>query len=312
MATVTPQLIRELRDRTQAGMTDCKNALVEAEGDIDKAVEVILKKGLAKVAKRASAVAMEGEIRATLLDNDRAGVLVEVNIQTDFAAKNDKFRAFVDDVNALAVSATSLDGLLKTKMATGKTIEATRDELIAAIGEKIEVRRFARVALSVPAGRVHSYVHMNGKIGVLLLAEAESDAVAKHAAFLKFVDDTAMQVAAMSPAYLDRTQVPEAELAKQREIFVEQIKGDPKPKPEAAWPKIIEGKVAKWYTEVCLVDQQSVIETNKSVEEVRAEAAKQAGGSIKLLGFVRFALGEGLQKKEDDFAAEAQRMAGTA
>ncbi len=311
MAAVTPQLIRDLRERTQAGMSDCKNALVEAQGDIDKAVEIILKKGLAKVAKRATAVAMEGEIRATILENGRAGVLVEINIQTDFAAKNDKFRAFVDDTNAAAVKVKSLDELLKAKLPNGKTVEATRDELIAAIGEKIEVRRFARLNLEAPAGRIHSYVHMNGKIGVLLATAAETEAVASHPAFVKFVDDVAMQVAAMSPAYLDRTQVPEAELAKQREIYVEQIKGDPKPKPEAAWPKIIEGKVAKWYTEICLVDQQSVIETNKSVEEVRAEAAKAAGGSVKLLGFVRFALGEGLQKKEDDFAAEAKRMAGT-
>jgi len=311
MATVTPQLIRELRERTQAGMTDCKNALVEAGADIDKAVEIILKKGLAKVAKRASAVAMEGEIRAEILDGGRAGVLVEINIQTDFAAKNDKFQAFLNDVNAVAPKFKSLEELLQAPLATGKSVEATRDELIAAIGEKIEVRRFARMELSAPAGRVHSYVHMHGKIGVLLAAEAESDAVAKHPAFLKFVDDIAMQVAAMTPTYLDRTQVPEPEVAKQREIYVEQLKGDPKPKPEQAWPKIIEGKVAKWYTEVCLVDQASVIETNKSVEEVRAEAAKEAGGAIKLLGFVRFALGEGLQKKQDDFAAEAKRMAGT-
>jgi len=311
MATVTPQLIRELRDRTQAGMTDCKNALVEADGNVDKAVEIILKKGLAKAAKRASAVATEGEIRAAILDDGRAGVMVEVNIQTDFAAKNEKFKAFVDEVNKLAAKVNSLDELLQSTLATGKTVKATQEELTGAIGEKIDVRRFARVELTAAAGRVHSYVHMNGKIGVLLVTEAENAAVASHPAFAKFIDDTAMQIAAMSPLYLDRSQVAASDLDKQREIFVEQIKSDPKPKPEAAWPKIVEGKVAKWYTEVCLVDQPSVIVSDKSVEEMRAQAAKEAGGSIKLVRFIRFALGEGLQKKEDDFAAEARRMAGT-
>lgn len=308
MASVTPQLIRELRERTAAGMTDCKNALVEAEGDIDKAVEIILKKGKAKSAKRASATATEGEIRANMAADGRTGTLVEINIQTDFAARNDKFKAFVDEVAGIAGKVANIDELLASKMAAGKTVAETRDELVATIGEKIDVRRLQRLTLSVPVGCVHSYVHMNGKIGVLLATEAENDAVLKHEAFAKFVDDTAMQIAAMSPFYLDRTQVPAADVEKQKEIFADQLKEEGK--PEKAWPKIIEGKVNKWYTDICVVDQNSVIENGKSVDEVRAEAAKAAGGSIKLLGFVRFQLGEGLSRAEEDFAEEAKKMAG--
>ncbi|MCU0692169.1 MAG: translation elongation factor Ts [Polyangiaceae bacterium] len=309
MATVTPQLIRELRERTQAGMADCKNALVEAEGDVEKAVEIILKKGLAKSAKRAGAVATEGEIRATISDDGRFGVLVEVNIQTDFAARNDKFQQFLTDVRTLASQVRSHTELLEARIpSTGKTVAVTRDELIAMIGEKIDVRRFARIELAAPAGRVHSYVHLNGKIGVLLEVAAATDAVAQHEAFLKFVDDTAMQIAAMSPVYLDSKQVPQVEIDRQTEIFSEQVKGEGK--PEKAWPKIVDGKLSKWYTEVCLVDQNSVIENGKSVDQVRAEAAQAAGGAIKLLSFVRFQLGEGLARKDDDFAQEAQKMAG--
>ena len=310
MAKVSPQLIRELRERTAAGMTDCKNALVEADGDIDKAVELILKAGKAKSAKRASATAAEGEIRAAMAADARTGALVEVNIQTDFAARNDKFKAFVEEIEVLAKDLKSLDELLAAKMAAGKTVAETRDELIATIGEKIDVRRFVRLDLTADAGCIHSYVHMNGKIGVLLAAEAENDAVAKHEAFMKFVDDTAMQIAAMTPLYLDRTEVPATDIEKQKEIFLEQIKGEEKPKPEKAWPMIIEGKVNKCYTEICLVDQNSVIENGKSIDTVRGEAAKAAGGSIKLLGFVRFQLGDGLTKQEEDFAEEAKKMAG--
>jgi elongation factor Ts len=149
---------------------------------------------------------------------------------------------------------------------------------------------------------------MNGKIGVLLAVAAETVEVAKHAAFLKFVDDTAMQIAAMTPTYLDRSEVPAADLAKQKEIYEAQLRDEGK--PEKAWPKIIEGKVAKWYTEICLVDQESVVDNTKSIEQARAAAAKEAGGNIRLVKFLRYQLGEGIAKKEDDFAAEAKKMAG--
>jgi elongation factor Ts len=308
MGKVTPQLIRELRERTAAGMTDCKNALVEAEGDVEKAVEIILKQGKVKSAKRASATATEGEIRASITEDHRTGSLIEVNIQTDFAARNDKFKAFVEELANMAMNAKNLEDLLAQTMSNGKVASEYRDELIATIGEKIDVRRMRHLAMDSAFGCIHSYVHMNGKIGVLLATEAENDDVAKHEAFLKLVDDTAMQIAAMGPICLDRTQVAEAEIEKQKEIFTEQLKGENK--PEQAWPKIVEGKVNKWFTEVCLVDQMSVIDSGKSVDEVRAQAAKEAGGNIKFLGFIRYQLGEGLTRVEEDFAEEAKRMAG--
>jgi elongation factor Ts len=309
MAQVTAQLVKELRERTQAGMADCKNALVEAEGDIEKAVEIILKKGLAKSAKRAGAVATEGEIRTWVAPDGRYGVMVEVNIQTDFAARNENFKQFVGAMLELAKSSPTGADLSQAQMlGTGKTVTQTRDELIATIGEKVDVRRWARTDLSAPAGRVHSYLHMNGKIGVLLEVAAENPDVAKHEAFMKYIDDTAMQIAAMSPQYLDRSRVAEDAIAKQREIYEAQLKEENK--PEKAWPKIIEGKVHKWYTEVCLLDQDSVIENGKTVDQVRAEASQASGGNIKLLNFVRYQLGEGITKKADDFAEEAKKMAG--
>src|SRR4051812_43935774 len=199
MAEVTAQLVKELRDRTQAGMSDCKSALVEAAGDMEKAVEVILKKGLAKSAKRAGAVASEGEIRALVAPDGKSGVLVEVNIQTDFAARNDKFKAFVGDVVKVAAAAKDGDNLDNLPYpGTGKTVAQVRDELIAQIGEKITVRRWTKLTLSGGSGAVHAYVHLGGKIGVLLETSAGSAEVAAHPEFKKFIDDAAMQIAAMT------------------------------------------------------------------------------------------------------------------
>lgn len=311
MAKVTPQLIRELRERTSAGMTDCKNALIEADCDIEKAVEIILKQGKVKSAKRASATAAEGEIRATIATDRRSGTLIEVNIQTDFAARNDKFQAFVKELSELAAGANDVTSLLAMKMASGQTVTDVRDELIAVIGEKIDVRRLAHAKLEAAHGTVHSYVHMNGKIGVLLVTQAETQQVAEHPAFAKYVDDTAMQIAAMAPLYLDRTSVTEQEISKQREIFVEQLKAEkPQLPPAEALEKILDGKVAKWFAEICLVDQNSVIENGKSVQAVGADASKEAGGEIKLVSFVRYQLGDGISAAQDDFAEEAKRLAG--
>jgi len=311
MAEITAQRVKELRERTQAGMADCKNALVEANGDIEKAVEVILKKGLVKSAKRAGAVATEGEVRALVAADAKSGVLVEVNIQTDFAARNEKFKTFVSDVTKAAAGAKSGQNLDELKCpGKEKSIAEVRDELIAQIGEKISVRRWARLELSAPAGAVHSYVHLGGKIGVLLEASAESAAVAAHTEFKKFIDDAAMQIAAMNPLYLARGEVAKAAVDKQREIYAAQLREDPKPKPEQAWPKIIEGKLNKWYGEVSLLEQESVIVPGSSIDQVRARAAKEAGGNIELKRFVRFERGEGIEKPPDDFAGEVAKMAG--
>ncbi|NUP12225.1 MAG: elongation factor Ts [Polyangiaceae bacterium] len=307
--SVTPQAIKELRERTQAGMSDCKNALVEASGDMEKAVEIILKKGLAKSAKRASAVATEGEVRAAVSQDRREATIVEINIQTDFAARSEGFQKFVGDVMGIAVKAPAGSDLTKADLG-GKTVADVASELTAKIGEKIDVRRWERLA--VPAGKSGfcvSYVHLGGKIGVLLAIETDSDAVANHAEVQKFAEDTAMQIAAMTPLVLKREEIGEADIAKQRAIYEGQMREDPKPKPEAAWPKIIEGKLVKWYSEVTLLEQESVVTPGQTIDKLREAAGKAAGGTVTLAKFVRFERGEGLSKKEENFADEVAKMA---
>lgn len=314
MAGINAQAIKELRERTQAGMSDCKSALTEAEGDMEKAVEIILKKGLAKSAKRAGASATEGEVRAAVAADRRSATMVEVNIQTDFAARNDAFKQFVGDVLAAAEKAP--DGTDVSQLSIGgKPVTDVAADLTARIGEKVAARRWDRV--SIPAGKhgiAHAYVHLGGKIGVILSVETSSQAVAEHPEVQKFAEDTAMQIAAMSPLVLRREEITEELKAKQKEIFEAQLREDPKPKPESAWPKIIEGKFNKWYSEVALLEQESVEAasrgvTGQTIDKLREAAAKAAGGEVTITRFVRYERGEGIAKKEDDFAAEVAKMA---
>jgi elongation factor Ts len=310
MAAVTPAAIKELRERTQAGMSDCKGALVEADGNMEKAVEIILKKGLAKGAKRAGAVAAEGEVRAAVSADKRHATIVEVNIQTDFAARSDGFKAFVDDVMKVALAAKP-GADLKAEPMNGKTVADVAVELTGKIGEKVDPRRWDRVSVADgKSGLAHAYVHLGGKIGVVLAVETSSDAVAQHADVLKFVDDTAMQIAAMNALCLKRDEVAADLVEKQKDIYTAQMREDPKPKPEAAWPKIIEGKVNKWFSEIILGEQESVVTPGQTVDKLREAAGKAAGGTVTITKFVRFERGEGIAKKEDDFAAEVAKMAG--
>jgi len=309
MSGISTQSIKELRERTSAGMSDCKSALVESEGDMEKAVEIILKKGLAKSAKRAGAVASEGEVRAQVAEGGKSASIVEVNIQTDFAARNENFGQFVGDVMKAALAAKAGDDLKAAPLA-GKTIGDVVVDLTAKIGEKVDVRRWERV--EVPAGKhgvAYAYNHMGGKIGVIVAIEAETDTAAQHAEAVKFAEDTAMQIAAMNPLYLHKEHIAADHTAKQREIFEGQLREDPKPKPEAAWPKIIEGKVAKWHSEIVLHDQESVVVPGKKISELLDVAGKAAGAKLSIIKFVRFERGEGMEKKEDDFAAEVAKMA---
>lgn len=308
MAEVTAQMIKELRERTQAGMSDCKSALIEAGGEMEAAVELILKKGLAKQAKKASAAATEGEVRAFVPADGSFGVIVEINSQTDFVAKNDGFKQFVDNVITLAQSTKAGEDLLaKTYPGSTKSLEEIRKEFSGTIGENIQVRRWARFDVE-GAGFVHSYVHMGGKIGVLIEIGLSSADLAKNDKVRSFADDTAMQAAAMSAQYLNRAEISDEAVAKQVEIFKAQLAEEGK--PEAAWAKIIEGKKAKWYTEVCLVDQESVISSGNSIDKLRAELSKEVGGEVTIKRFARFERGEGIDKKTDDFAAEVAKMAG--
>jgi elongation factor Ts len=309
MAQVNMQLVKELRDRTAAGLNDCKAALVEAEGHLEKAVEVILKKGLAKSAKRAGAVASEGLVITRVSPDGHVGVIAEVNIQTDFAARNDEFRAFADKVVEAALKAKVGADLGAEPFPGGTgTIEDNRAALVGKLGENITVRRWDRLAID-GAGRVHSYVHMGGKIGVLLAVRTGSEAAAKAPSFEKFADDSAMQIAAMAPQFLNVSEMPADARQKQAEIFDAQLIEEGK--PDAARPKIIEGKLAKWAKEVCLLEQQSVLDAEKTVDALRASLAKELGADVTLSRFVRFQLGEGIEKPTGpDFAAEVAKMAG--
>jgi elongation factor Ts len=310
MASINAQSIKELRERTQAGMSDCKGALVEADGDMDKAIEIILKKGLAKSAKRAGAVATEGEVRASVAADKRRATLVEVNIQTDFAARNDDFKAFVGDVLAVAEKAAPGTDLSKEPL-QGQTVADVTVGLTAKIGEKVAVRRWD--AIEIPSGKhgvAHAYVHLGGKIGVILGVETATAEAAAHPDVVKFVDDTAMQIAAMNPIVLNRGEVPAEQIAKQKEIYEGQLREDAKPKPEASWPKIIEGKLNKWYSEAALLEQESVVVPGSTIDKLREAAAKAAGAAVTISRFVRFERGEGLDKGQSDFAAEVAKMAG--
>jgi elongation factor Ts len=306
MTQVNMQQVKELRDRTQAGLNDCRSALIEASGDMDKAVDIILKKGLAKSAKRAGAVASEGEVAAAVAKDRKSGVLVEVNIQTDFASRNQEFKAFVKNVVDLASTAPAETDLsARPYPAGGGSVEEARQALVGKLGENITLRRWARV--SADSGLVHSYVHMGGKIGVLLALKLGEPSKAADAAALKFADDTAMQIAAMSPSYLAVKDIAADMRTKQVEIFEAQLAEEGK--PEAARPKIIEGKINKWAKEICLLEQSSVLEAEKTIDQIRGEVAKELGCDLTIASFVRYQLGEGIEKKKgDDFATEVMKM----
>ncbi len=306
MTQVNMQQVKELRDRTQAGLNDCRSALIEASGDMDKAVDIILKKGLAKSAKRAGAVASEGEVAAAIGEDFKSGVLVEVNIQTDFASRNQEFKAFVKNVVNLAISLSEDSDLSACPYpAGGGSVEEVRQALVGKLGENISLRRWSK--LSARSGLVHSYVHMGGKIGVLLALKLGDVSKTTDPAALKFADDTAMQIAAMAPLYLAATDIAAEVRTKQAEIFGAQLAEEGK--PEAARPKIIEGKINKWAKEICLLEQVSVLEPDKTIDQIRGEVAKVLGCELTIASFVRYQLGEGIEKKAgDDFATEVMKM----
>jgi len=306
MAAITPALIKELRERTQAGMADCKSALQEADGNIDAAVEIILKKGIVKAANRSGRVATEGEIRTFVTADSSSAVMVEVNCQTDFVARGEEFRNFVTNVIEVAKGAAEgVDLNTLDYPGAGKTVDAVRNEMIAKTGENTVVRRWQRVSASSADGIVLSYIHPGSKLGVLI--DASAPAGKKGAAeFLKFVDECAMQIAAMNPIVVSKNDLSQADIDRQREIFTAQLKEEGK--PEASWPKIVEGKVAKWYTEVTLLGQEAVIEQGATIDKQREALGKTLGGEVTIHRFVRYSLGEGIEKKTDDLAAEVAKL----
>ena len=298
------QDVKELREMTGCGMMDCKKALTEADGDKDKAVEILREKGLATAAKKAGRIASEGIVKAYI--DGKIGVLVEVNSETDFVAKNEEFLTFVDDIakTVAANAPADVDALKEMKIAGGDN--TVGDELtakIAKIGENMNIRRFSRIETS---GVVVEYIHAAGKIGVLVEAEADDNDAVREC-----LKNIAMQVAALNPKYLSSDDVPEDYKEHEKEILMAQTKNDPKnaSKPDAIIEKMITGRLAKELKEVCLLEQEYVKAENKeSVAKYIEQVAKAAGTDIKLKGFVRFETGEGLEKKEDNFADEVASM----
>jgi elongation factor Ts len=287
-------------------MADCKSALQEADGSIDAAVEIILKKGIVKAANRSGRVATEGEIRTFVAADSSSAVMVEVNCQTDFVARGDEFRNFV--TNVIEVAKGAADGVDLNTLdypGAGKSVDAVRNEMIAKTGENTVVRRWQRVTASSADGIVLSYIHPGSKLGVLI--DASAPAGKKSAPeFLKFIDECAMQIAAMNPIVVSKNDLSQSDIDRQREIFTAQLKEEGK--PEASWPKIVEGKVSKWYTDVTLLGQEAVIEQGATIDKQREALGKVLGGEVTIHRFVRYSLGEGIEKKTDDLAEEVAKL----
>ena len=299
----TAKDVQALREKTGCGMMDCKKALVECDGNMDAAADYLREKGLASQAKKAGRIAAEGTV--AVYTKDGVGAVVELNSETDFVANGDGFKALAQEVAQIVAdkNPADMDALLATEK-DGMTVEAKVQELFLAIRENIKIRRFERVE-----GKVVSYVHAGGKIGVLV--NFDTDLAADNEGLVAMGKNIAMQVAAMNPSYLDEASVPAEVLAKEKEILIAQMKEDPKManKPEAVLSKIVEGKIGKYYKENCLVEQQYVIDGDLTVGKYIANTAKELGADVKLASFVRFEKGEGIEKRVDDFAAEVAAMA---
>ena len=302
---ITAKDVQKLREMTGVGMMDCKKALTAAEGDMDKAIEWLREKGLAAQTKKAGKIAAEGVSYAIVADNG-VGVVIEVNSQTDFVAKNEVFQNFVKDLANLVATENPADvEALKacTYPGTDRTVADVTADKVLALGENIQIRRFVRYAegVNVP------YIHMGGKVGVLVNLAVEGIEADKVTELGK---DVAMQICAMNPTFLDKSDVDQATLDKEKEILLIQAKEDPKNanKPENIIEKMVLGRIGKYYEENCLLQQAFVKENKISVEKHVAEVAKQLGGKITVKAFTRFATGEGIEKKEDDFAAEVASM----
>lgn len=301
MANITAKDVASLRERTGVGMMDCKKALVEAEGDVEKAIVILREKGLATQAKKAGRVAAEGIVASVVEGN--VGVVVEVNSETDFVANTAQFKSFVDLVAKTIIEANPADvDALKACKASGsdKTVEEELQEVFLQIRENIQIRRFVRME-----GTLVSYVHGEGRIGVMVKLDTDLGDKAYDCG-----KDCALQIAAMNPAYLDRNSVPADVIEGEKKVIMGQMAEDPKManKPEAVLAKIAEGKLGKYYTENCLADQEFVKDGEYTVGKYVEKCAKDLGGSIKVVDYVRFERGEGIAKKADNFADEVASM----
>ncbi len=313
MANITAAMVKDLREITGAGMMDCKKALTATDGDMDKAVDFLREKGLAGAQKKAGRIAAEGVVDTKITEDGKKAVVVEVNAETDFVAKNEKFKSYVADVaaQALATSAADIDAFLAEKWAldTSLTVAEKLSSMISIIGENMHIRRFA--TLSEPNGFVQSYIHAGGKIGVIL--DVESDVVNDDVKAM--AKNVCMQIAALKPLYTSDAEISADFIEKEKEILKAQIMNDPKEssKPEKVINGMIEGRIKKELKDICLMDQVYVKaeDGKQSVKAYVDSVAKANGAKINVKGFVRFETGEGLEKKNENFAEEvAKQMAG--
>ncbi len=297
----TAQDVKTLREKTGCGMMDCKKALTQADGNMDAAIDILREQGLAKQAKKASRIAAEGVAYAATNADATVGVVVEINSETAFVARNDDFMSFVKTVadTIIEKNPADVDALLAEKAAdSDMTVAELLQEKVLTIGENIKIRRFARYE-----GAVATYIHAGGKIGVMVNFETD---VAGKEGFAEYGKDIAMQIAAVNPSYLQKSDVPDEVIEHEKAIMTEQVINEGK--PEAIAQKIVLGKIGKYYEENCLVNQAFVKDNKMTVEQYTAKVAKDLGGSIKILGFVRFEKGEGLEKRSDNLADEVAKQ----
>lgn len=289
MATISAKLVKELREKTGAGMMDCKKALTETDGDIDKAIDYLREKGIAKAAKKADRIAAEGLVHVETKGND--AVIVEINSETDFVARNEGFQELVKEIanQVLDTKAETVEALMETTLPNGKSVDERIKEAISTIGEKLSVRRFA-IRTKTDNNAFGAYLHMGGRIGVLTVVEGSTDEEAAR--------DVAMHIAAINPKYVSSEQVSEEEINHEREVLKQQALNEGK--PENIVEKMVEGRLRKYLQEICAVDQDFVKNPDVTVEAF----LKTKGG--KLVDFVRYEVGEGMEKREENFADEVK------
>ena len=312
MAAVTAKMVKDLREMTGAGMMDCKKALAATDGDMDKAVEFLREKGLAGAEKKAGRITAEGIVDTTMTADEKKAVIVEVNAETDFVAKNAKFQAYVAQVaaQALTTTAADMDAFMDEKWAADEslTVKEALSSQISIIGENMSIRRFKQV--TEENGFVASYIHAGGRIGVLL--DVQTDVV--NDAVKEMAKNVCMQVAALNPKYTSRNEVSADFIEHEKSILMAQIQNDPKEasKPEKVIQGMIQGRINKEMKEICLLDQVYVKaeDGKQSVAQYVAQVAKENGANIELKSFVRFETGEGLEKKEENFAEEVAKQMG--
>ena len=301
---ITASMVKELRDKTNAGMMDCKKALKETNGDIEKAIVYLREKGLLQAAKKSSRIASEGLTTAIISVDEKKGVVIEVNSETDFVAKNEEFKSFVEETAKAVLNnePKDLEALKAVVLNDGKTVEEALTDKIAKIGENMSLRRFSQV--KVDNGVVVEYIHGGGKISVIVALESEGDKEA-----LKVLGkDLAMQIAAMSPKYISMEDVDAEFIAQEKEILTAQALNEGK--PQNIVEKMVEGRLNKELKEICLLEQAFVKDADLTVKKVISDTAKKLGSDIKVADVIRYEVGEGLEKKSENFADEVAKQMG--